>query len=173
MPANRAEFLAVGRPTATYSLVASVLLVAPMVLLLGSAFFYPLLSLISQSMLAPTFTLEHYERLVNEGLFLRVFLRTFGIAVACVGFTLVLGYPVSLALARTRPIWRLVLFGCVFLPLWTSVLARSYAWVILLQRRGLVNDLLISSGLTEQPILLFYILKAQSSSRWCTFFYHS
>jgi len=156
MAADRPEFVTAGRTTASYSLLASILLVAPLVLLLGSAFFYPLLRLISQSAFAPTFTPEHYERLVTEGLFVRVFLRTFRIAAACVGLTLLFGYPVSLALARARPVWRLVLFGCVFLPLWTSVLARSYAWIILLQRRGLVNELLVSSGLTEQPLRLLY-----------------
>ncbi len=127
-----------------------------MVLLLGAAFFYPVLRLLSQSVFAPTFTLEHYDRLINDGLFIRVFWRTFHIAVTCVVLVLVLGYPVSLALARISPRWRLVLFGCVFVPLWTSVLARSYAWIILSQRRGIVNDLLVSGGLTDQPLHLLY-----------------
>jgi mannopine transport system permease protein len=156
MPGSQTEFVVVGRPTASYGLAASVLLVAPLVLLLGAAFFYPVLRLISQSVFAPAFTLEHYERLVSEGLFFRVFLRTFRIALTCVALTLALGYPVSLALTRVPPLWRLILFGCVFVPLWTSVLARSYAWVILLQRRGIVNDLLTSSGLIEQPLRILY-----------------
>jgi mannopine transport system permease protein len=85
-----------------------------------------------------------------------VFLRTFKIAIICVGLTLVLGYPVSLALARCRPHWRLLLLACVFIPLWTSVLSRSYAWIILLQRRGIINEFLISSGIIDQPLRLLY-----------------
>jgi mannopine transport system permease protein len=156
MLSRRAGFVVSGRPIASYSFAISILLVAPLVLLLGAAFFYPVLRIISQSVFTPDFTLEHYERLINEGLFIRVFLRTARIAAACVVLTLLLGYPVSMALARANARWRLLLFGCVFVPLWTSVLARSYAWVILLQRRGVVNDLLVSSGLTEQPVRLLY-----------------
>jgi mannopine transport system permease protein len=156
MPPDRAEFVTAGRPTGAYGLVVSVLLVAPLVLLLGSAFFIPVLRLISHSIFAPAFTLEHYERLASEGVFLRVFFRTFRIAVTCVVLTLLLAYPVSLALSRAPPRLRLVLFGCVFVPLWTSVLARSYAWVILLQRRGVVNNMLIDNGLIDHPLRLLY-----------------
>jgi mannopine transport system permease protein len=157
MSIDHSEFVTSGRSEAArYSLRLSVLLVAPLVLLLGSAFFYPLLRLMSQSLFAPTFTLEHYERLVSEALFIRVFWRTLRIAVTCVVLALVFGYPVSLALARASPRWRLLLLGCVFVPLWTSVLARSYAWVILLQRHGVVNDLLINSGFIDQPLRLLY-----------------
>lgn len=134
----------------------SVLLVAPLVVLLTGAFFYPLLKLMLQSVFAPSFTLEHYERLIHETVFIRVFWRTFKIAVTCAGLALILGYPVALALARTRPRWRLLLFACVFAPLWTSVLARSYAWIILLQRRGVVNGLLIDGGIIDQPLRLLY-----------------
>jgi mannopine transport system permease protein len=157
MSADPTEFVARERSSAArYGFAPSLLLVAPLVLLLGGAFFYPVLRLMSQSIFAPTFTLEHYERLISEPLFIRVFWRTFKIAVTCAGLALVLGYPVSLALARATPRWRLLLLGCVFVPLWTSVLSRSYAWVILLQRRGVVNDLLINSGIIEQPLRLLY-----------------
>src|SRR5262245_7652114 len=145
-----------GAGGARYGVAASLLLVAPLVLLLGCAFFYPLLRLISQSLFAPHFTLEHYQRLLDEAVFIRVFWRTFRISLTCTVLTLVLGYPVALALARIGLRWRLLLLGCVFVPLWTSVLARCYAWVILLQRRGVVNDLLIGSGLIEQPLRLLY-----------------
>src|SRR4030095_7463446 len=97
----------------------SLLLVAPLVLLLSCAFFYPLLRLISQSLFAPHFTLEHYQRLFDEAVFIRVFWRTFRISLTCTVLALVLGYPVALALARAGPRWRLLLLCCGFVPLCT------------------------------------------------------
>ncbi len=157
MLADRPEFVASGRAgSGRYSVTLSMLLLAPLVVLLGGGFFYPLVKLMLQSVFAPSFTLEHYERLIHESLFIRVFWRTFKIALTCAAVALVLGYPIALALARVRRRWRLVLLGCVFAPLWTSVLARSYAWIILLQRRGVVNELLLGSGIIDQPLRLLY-----------------
>jgi mannopine transport system permease protein len=46
--------------------------------------------------------------------------------------------------------------ACVLIPLWTSVLVRSYAWIVLLQRTGIVNNTLLSLGLIDQPLRLIY-----------------
>ena len=157
MPGGRAEFVAGGRADAArYSLGASLLLLLPLVVLLLFGFFIPLSRLIAQSFFAPDLTFEHYEQLVSERLYFQVLLRTFKISLLCVTFTFILGYPISMALARLPPMWRLLLLGCVLVPLWTSVLARSYAWVIMFQRRGIVNDLLIGSGIVDQPLRLLY-----------------
>src|SRR5262249_1942432 len=126
MSEKHAKFVAGRRGNSTrYSVGLSLVLVTPLVLLLGVAFFYPLAKLISQIVFAPQFTGEHYLRLVEEPLFIRVFWRTFKVSATCTVLAFVLGYPVSLALARVSSWWRLLLLGCVFVPLWTSVLSRS------------------------------------------------
>ena len=65
--------------------------------------------------------------------------RTFEIAVIVTFFCLLIGYPVAYLLATTTPIWRAVGFAFVLLPLWTSVLVRTYAWMVLLGRNGIIN----------------------------------
>ena len=65
---------------------------------------------------------------------------------------LVIGYPVAFLLATTTPGWRAIGFAFVMLPLWTSVLVRTYAWMVLLGRNGIINRILIDFGLMEQPL---------------------
>jgi ABC-type spermidine/putrescine transport system permease subunit I len=66
--------------------------------------------------------------------------------------TLLLGYPVALALSRLRHGAAAIVLVVVLLPFWTSVLVRSYAWMVLLGRRGLINELLLSVGIIDTPL---------------------
>jgi ABC-type spermidine/putrescine transport system permease subunit I len=85
--------------------------------------------------------------------FLNTLINTLYTAVIVTFGTLVLGYPVALALVRTKKMAPLILV-IVLLPFWTSVLVRSYAWMVLLGRHGLINEALLSSGLIERPLRL-------------------
>ena len=68
--------------------------------------------------------------------------------------TLALAYPVALVLANARPRFAGWLMILVMLPFWTSMLVRTYSWVVLLQASGAVNSLLTGLGLIEQPLSL-------------------
>ncbi len=68
--------------------------------------------------------------------------------------TMLLGYPVALALSRLRRGAATVVLIVVLLPFWTSVLVRSYAWMVLLGRHGVINELLIGAGLIDAPLRL-------------------
>lgn len=134
----------------------SLLLLAPLVLLLGWAFFLPIGRLILTSFTEPSFGFARYARIWNEALYIQVFLRTLWIAGACTFFALLIGYPVAVLMAR-RGGWLAKLATiCVLVPLWTSVLIRSYAWIILLERNGLINGWLLSLGLVGQPLRMLY-----------------
>ena len=61
-------------------------------------------------------------------------------------FCLLLGYPLGFLIATTTPVWATLGFIFVLLPLWTSVLVRTYAWMVLLGRNGVINRLLIDAG---------------------------
>ena len=67
---------------------------------------------------------------------------------------MLLGYPVALALSRLRRGAATVVLIVVLLPFWTSVLVRSYAWMVLLGRHGVINELLIGVGLIGAPLRL-------------------
>ena len=91
-----------------------------------------------------------------EPLFGQVMLRTVWIAFACTGLALLLGYPVAALMARPGRVLPKVVAACVLVPLWTSVLVRSYAWISLLGRRGVVNTVLADLGVIERPLTLVY-----------------
>jgi len=71
-------------------------------------------------------------------------------------FCLLIGYPVAFAIARAPGVWRHLLLFLVMLPFWTSFLIRVYAWIAILQPSGLVNRLLLGTGLIEMPLPLLY-----------------
>jgi len=63
---------------------------------------------------------------------------------------------VAFAMAKLKGRWAALVAACVLIPLWTSVLVRSYAWIVLLQRNGIVNNALVDAGLISEPLRLLY-----------------
>jgi putrescine transport system permease protein len=87
-----------------------------------------------------------------------LYLRAFGNAVAFAGsatfLCLLLGYPMAYGIARASPAWRTPLLMLVMLPFWTSSLIRVYAWMGILKPNGLLNQLLLATGLVSNPLPL-------------------
>ena len=138
------------------SLRLSLLLIAPLALLLGWTFFLPIGRLLLTSVAEPTFGFSHYARIWSEALYIQVFVRTLWIASACTVFALLIGYPIAMLMARKGGWFARVATVCVLVPLWTSVLIRSYAWIIVLDRNGLLNGWLRSLGFINEPLKLLY-----------------
>jgi ABC-type spermidine/putrescine transport system permease subunit I len=127
------------------------LLVAPLVVYMLVFYALPLASMLLRSVSDPAWTLENYRRLLGDTVFLQVFWTTLRTALVVSAGTLLLGYPVALAMTRLRRGPASVVLIIVLLPFWTSVLVRSYAWMVLLGRKGLVNEALLATGLTTMP----------------------
>jgi len=125
-------------------------LTLPALLLLLLLFVLPLGRLFALSFEGGS--LAWYEKALTGGLYTTILFRTFEIAAIVTVCCLVIGYPVAFLLATTTPMWRAVGFAFVMLPLWTSVLVRTYAWMVLLGRNGIINRILIDSGFMEQPL---------------------
>ena len=140
----------------TYGRGISIALAAPLLLLLLGAFAYPVGQLLWGSVFAPDPTAVHYARIYEEPLFARIFFRTFQIALVVTALTFLLGYPVAWAMSRVKGGTAFLITACVLIPLWTSVLVRSYAWIVLLQRNGIVNNSLRDLGLVSEPLRLIY-----------------
>ena len=100
------------------------------------------------------FTLEHYRRFFDP-LYLAILARTAIAALTCTLICLLLGYPVAYAIARAGK-WKNLLLLLVVLPFWTSVLVRTFAMIFLLRDTGLINTLLLSTGIIEKPLTLLY-----------------
>jgi mannopine transport system permease protein len=151
-PARRGALSLRGR----IPLAGSLALIAPLMLLLGWVFFLPIITFLLRSVTEPTLTTEHYARLVSEPLYMRVLLRTVWIALATTVITLLLGYPVAVLMTRVRGRTAALVTACVLIPLWTSVLVRSYAWIVLLQRNGIINGWLTDWNVIDRPLSLLY-----------------
>lgn len=132
------------------------LLLAPMLIGLGVAFILPVGSLLAVSLWNPHFGIAEFLRIGETPLYLRILGRTFALAALVTALTLIMAYPVAYLMARLTG-WRLAAaVAAVMVPLWTSVLVRGYAWIIILQRTGLLNSMLKSLGLIDQPLPLLY-----------------
>jgi ABC-type spermidine/putrescine transport system permease subunit I len=134
--------------------IAPFLLVAPLALYMVAFYLLPLASMLLRSVADPTWTLENYRRLAGDVVFLEVFWTTLRTALGVTVGALALGYPVALALSRLRGGAATFVLIMVLLPFWTSVLVRSYAWMVLLGRKGLLNETLIATGLIDTPLKL-------------------
>lgn len=135
---------------------AVLLLMGPFFALVLFAFLYPLANLLSISVLEPEPTLAHYQRVFDNPVYARVLLRTLRIALLVSILSLVLSLPVAILMANSRGPKAVFLTACILLPFWSSVLVRTAAWAILLQRNGIVNQSLQAIGLTSEPIRLLY-----------------
>lgn len=87
---------------------------------------------------------------------LGVYTSSLALAALATVLCLLTGYPVAFAIARAPGVWRQLLLFLVMLPFWTSFLIRVYAWIAILQPSGLINRVLLASGLIEQPLPLLY-----------------
>jgi putative spermidine/putrescine transport system permease protein len=92
----------------------------------------------------------------NQAVFVNVFVRTFYISTVVTICTLLLGFPVAYLLATTPLKYSNLLMILVLLPFWTSLLVRTTAWVVLLQSNGIINDILIWTGIVTDRIQLIY-----------------
>lgn len=99
---------------------------------------------------------SNYLFLLTDSLYLRTYLSSIGYALVTTVICLFLGYPFAYFLARAPAHLRPVLMMLVMLPFWTSFLLRIYAWKGLLDTHGLINQLLLSSGLISQPLMMMH-----------------
>jgi len=109
-----------------------------------------------QSIYHDGFTLENYRRILGEDVYWRTFLFTFEISLLVTGLALLLGYPIAYAAHAASKGWSIFILALVVLPFWTSVLVRAYAWLVLLQRTGVINQLLQGLGVISEPLALVH-----------------
>jgi ABC-type spermidine/putrescine transport system permease subunit I len=133
-------------------------LTVPALVIVGLLMVAPIAWLLSMSFVAPDgqLSLENYRLFFAEPVYRDMFLNTFKIAFIVTVICLLLGYPVAYLLAITPAPWSGLLMLAVLMPFWTSTLVRTFSWLIILQRNGLVNSALVGAGLVERPIPLVH-----------------
>lgn len=90
------------------------------------------------------FTLDNYLKLLTTPDFVRIFLRSFWFAILTTIICLLIGYPMALVIVRSDPKWRTTLLFLVMIPFWTNFVVRTYAWKVLLNNNGVINNFLRS-----------------------------
>ena len=132
------------------------LLLAPAMVFLLAFFVVPSLDVARSSVFSPDFTLAHFERAWSRPIYLDVLFRTMITSTEVALICSVLGYPAAYYIANCPRQKQFTLMFLLLLTLWMSVLIRSYAWVVLLGREGVVNTLLQAVGWTLEPVKLLY-----------------
>ncbi|UCI31968.1 ABC transporter permease subunit [Mesorhizobium sp. B4-1-4] len=132
------------------------LLLLPGGLYLAILFVVPLIGLLLLSLGMPEWTLVNFLRIGESPAYLYVLRNTLEISVSVTAIALVLGYPIAYTLRMSGATLRTFLLIAVILPYFTSVLARTFAWMVLLGRVGVINEILLSSGLISHPLTMLY-----------------
>ncbi len=92
----------------------------------------------------------------NRAIYLDYLTRSLWISASVTVLCLLIGYPIAYFAAHTTSNWGYLVLGAVLLPFWISVLVRTAAWMVVLQREGMLNDLLIGIGLIGEPLQLLF-----------------
>ncbi len=129
-------------------------LAMPALLVLGVLFIWPLLRLLSMSVADGT--LVQFEKAALDGLYVAVLWDSLEIAFIVTMICLVLAYPVAMWIAQAGRLGFILGMFFLLLPFWTSVLVRTYAWMVLLGRSGVINRLLRDWGWIEFPLPLLH-----------------
>lgn len=123
----------------------------------------PIVFIIQQSLIseAGAFSFERYVQILTSARDWKAIGLTIGVALLVTGFCELLAYPVAYLMARTKSrSWKTVFYIILVSPLLTSVVIRSFAWIVLLTQNGIINTILIAAGVTEKPLTLLWNLKA-------------
>ena len=133
-------------------------LAGPAIVLVGLSAMAPVLWIVSQSFLtlAGAATLDNYEKILSSGLTWSALGVTLALSLSTLVVCVVLGVPLALALASARRRVANRVLILIMLPLWTSILVRTYGWLVLLRREGVINTTLASAGVIDEPLPLVY-----------------
>lgn len=125
------------------------LLLAPGLILLAAAFYYPLFDILPQSR-------HGFSTILANHVYIKVAIATMRVALETTAVTLLVGYPYAWLIARSTGARRAILSGIVFIPFLTSALVRNFSWVVVLGHDGVVNGALRTLGIIHSPLSLLF-----------------
>jgi putative spermidine/putrescine transport system permease protein len=130
------------------------LLTLPAVVILGLFFLWPLGEMAARSVTDPSVGLDNYQKLLTTPVALRSIWTTISTSLAITVVSGVIGYAYAYAMLLAKGRVSALLFVCVLLPAWLSLLVRTFAWQVILRDTGLINSFLLSLGVIDGPIPL-------------------
>jgi len=103
-------------------------------------------------------SLENYQKMIEYKSYIRVFKTTFNVSFLTTFLCILIGYPLAYFLSQIPKKYVGLFMLTVLLPFWTSLLVRTYAWLVMLQRNGLINNFAIDLGIWDTPVKLAHNL---------------
>ncbi|MCK1738280.1 ABC transporter permease subunit [Bradyrhizobium sp. 138] len=131
-------------------------LTVPALTILLVVFGLPIVLLFLTSVNAPALSLSNYQAFLRQPANVRVLFQTIQVSVVATAICLIIGYPMAYLITAASKRVRMVLLVLVIIPYLTSLLVRTYAWIVILGDSGLINNLLLSTGLISSPLSLIY-----------------
>jgi putative spermidine/putrescine transport system permease protein len=135
-------------------------LALPLAAFFAVCFAAPLGVLVGVSLFAEpemrTLSAGQYAKFFGDAFNLSILTGTLWLGVKSTLLCLLFGYPFAWVAARARPRWQSVLVFVVILPVLTSVVVRTFSWIVILGRQGILNKLLVALGLTTEPVRLLF-----------------
>ena len=127
-------------------------LVAPFFLMVACLYLGPLLNILWLSLSDPEPGLQNYSKLVESDTLARIMWTTIRICVITTGFSVILGYSVAYAMVHAYRREQSFMLTFLLVSFWISILVRTFSWLMLLGRKGLVNESLEVIGLISEPV---------------------
>lgn len=131
-------------------------LVVPAFILLIVIFCYPVGKLLLRSFSYPQWGFQNFYTIATQPVFFSALKNTVIISGSVTLLCLICGYPLAYSIARAQGWLRRLLIFAVLIPFWSSILVRTFGWLVLLQQRGVVNRWLMNLGLTDTPITMVH-----------------
>lgn len=132
------------------------MLIMPALAIMVLFYIFPVLGIWQISVTEPEFGFGNYARMMDSSAVKTSFVITFRVAAITTVGCLFLGYIVAYVISNFANRLTPLMLALVLLPFWVSVLVRSFSWIVLLGRSGLVNDTLRDAGIIETPLRLMH-----------------
>lgn len=142
-------------PKQSFALNSWSWLIVPTLLFLAAFFIYPLYDILMRSVTEPEPGIGNFIKFYQSPVSFKVLMNTLRMSLLVMLFCLLIGYPYAYLMNASPQRAAALLLIAVLIPFWSSILVRTYAWTVILQKTGLINSLLISMGAIEEPLKLF------------------
>ncbi len=134
-----------------------VCMVIPLLFILIVFYFYPMIKLVPQSFLVDgSFSFGNYATAFTNPVYTKALGTTILVGVGAVALTFVLGYPVAFLMNSIKEKYANILMAFIMITFWTSLMVRTYSWMVVLQKNGILNSILLNIGIIKDPLNLLY-----------------
>ena len=136
---------------------STILLIAPITILLVVVLILPLLAVLLPTVFeGGAVTLSRYIAFFQDPYYIKIFVRTLRIALVCTMVCMILGIPTAYFISRVSKKWRGILMSVALFPMLTNSVIRAFAWINILGKNGIVNQILSALHLIDQPLSMLY-----------------